>query len=288
MKTYFDCIPCLVRQSVDSIRLVTDDEAIQDRIVRETLRATSEIDLNRPPVCMAQQIHRRVRELTRNKDPYAAIKKRLNQLAIELLDKLQARVQSAADPLEAAVRLAIAGNIMDFGIKGSIPEDHIEHTIHNALTEPLDGCVATFKKAVDEADDILYLMDNAGEIVFDRLLLGCLPKEKITCVVKGGAIINDATMSDAHDAGITQLVKVIDNGSDAPGTVLDDCSDSFRARFARADLIISKGQANYETLESVPQQIFFLLKVKCEVIAEHLGRPLGTAVLWQSRANGPC
>ena len=127
--------------------------------------------------------------------------------------------------------------------------------------------VREFAQAAHKAQDILYLTDNAGEIVFDRLLIEQLPMDRITVAVKGSPIINDATRVDAETVGLTNMVSVIDNGSDAPGTMLEDCSRAFRDRFDRADLVVAKGQGNYETLSEVDKNIVFILKVKCPVIA---------------------
>ena len=128
-----------------------------------------------------------------------------------------------------------------------------------------------FQAALGRASRILYLADNAGEIVFDRLLIERMPPGKVTVGVRGFPVINDATMKDAEDTGMTELAEVIDNGSDGPGTILDDCSQSFRDRFDEADLIIAKGQGNYETLSEVDKDIYFLLKAKCAVIARDMG-----------------
>ena len=136
-----------------------------------------------------------------------------------------------------------------------------------------------FDNAVANAQRILYLTDNAGEIVFDRLLIEQLEPAQVTVAVRGRPIINDATLADARAVGLHELVEIIDNGSDAPGTLLDDCSQEFKRRFRAADLIIAKGQGNYETLSQERRNIYFLFKAKCSVIAEHAGVALGTHVL---------
>ena len=161
-------------------------------------------------------------------------------------------------------------------------EINIGESIEYALSNLLNGNLEEFSQAVFRADNILYLADNAGEIVFDRLLIELLPLEKITVAVRGFPTINDATMHDAETAGITKLVRVIDNGSDVPGTILDKCSEAFRYSFDRADLVISKGQGNYETLSEVDKDIFFLLKVKCPIIAKKISCPVGSLVLRRS------
>ena len=136
-----------------------------------------------------------------------------------------------------------------------------------------------FFAAAERATDILFLADNAGELVFDRLLIELLPRQKITVAVKGGPAINDALRADAQVAGLEGLVAVMDTGSDGAGIVLEACSLEFQRRFARADLIIAKGQANFESLDGCGQNIFFLFKGKCPVVARHIGPAVGSLVL---------
>ena len=283
MRTYFDCIPCFFRQALDSVRLVTDDEAVHEELLREVLRAVSEMDLRQSPPAMGQHIHRLIRRLTGQRDPYRSVKHRHNRLALQRYPRLRDRVHRSASPLETALRLAIAGNVIDMGVNADLDESRVSQSIEQALTAPLDGEVRPFADALSHARRILYLADNAGEIAFDRLLLEQMPVEKVTVAVRGSPVINDATIADAQVAGIPGLVEVIDNGSDAPGTILEDCSAAFRRRFDEADLIIAKGQGNYETLSDVPKDIFFVLKAKCPVIARHLGRHLDSLIVRRSR-----
>lgn len=285
MKTYLDCIPCIVRQSLASVRRVTDDDRIQEQILREVLLAASQLNMDQPPAAMAQRVHRRIRQLCGNEDPYRESKERFNRLALELLPAFQQRVQAATDPWDAAVRLAIAGNIMDLGVKSGLNEAQIRVSIGQSLDEPLDGSTVHFATAVSEAKCILYLADNAGEIVFDRLLVERMPREKLTVAVRGAPVINDATLADAETAGLTKLVRVIENGSDAPGTILADCSPTFQQAFDEADLVVSKGQGNYETLRECSKRIYFLLRVKCPVIAQDIGCPVGRMVLQASNGR---
>jgi len=282
MKTFFDCIPCFVRQALDSVRLVTDDEEVHERLLREVLRVASEMDLRQSPPAMGQRIHRLIRRLTGQSDPYREIKDRSTRLALGLYPKLRARVHASSRPLETALRLAIAGNVIDMGVNAHFDESHLHEAIEDALVAPLDGNVRAFAEALSGARGILYLADNAGEITFDRLLLERMPVEKVTVAVRGFPVINDVTIADTQAAGIPGLVEVIDNGSDAPGTILDDCSAAFRRRFDQADLVIAKGQGNYETLGDVPKDIFFVLKAKCPVIARDLGCQVGSLILRRS------
>ncbi|MDZ7620822.1 MAG: ARMT1-like domain-containing protein [Patescibacteria group bacterium] len=285
MKTFFDCIPCLIRHSLDSARRLTDDEQVHESLLREVLLEMSRMDLDQPPAAMAQRVHRRIRQLCGNDDLYRKSKDWSNQLALELLPNFRHRMEDAPDRWETAVRLAIAGNIMDLGVKSGLEESEIQVSIAQSMYEPLDGSIPHFVAAIERANRILYLTDNAGEIVFDRLLIEQMPREKVTVAVRGAPIINDATRADAQTAGITELVRVIDNGSDAPGTILAECSDEFRRYFDEADLIIAKGQGNFETLNECTRPIYFLLRVKCAVIARDIGRPIGTMILRPSHVD---
>ena len=287
MKTHLDCVPCIIRQSLDSARLLTEDEEIHEQILREVLEAASRMNLEQSPPVMAQTIHRRLRELVGQKDPYREPKDRFNQLALDLLPKYRAELERTEKRLETAVRLAIAGNIIDLGVKSGLDEKEVLDSIESCLVDPLEGSIDDFAGAIADAGSILYLTDNAGEIVFDRLLIEQLPADRVVVAVKGAPVINDATMVDAETAGLPEMVQVIDNGSDAPGTVLDDCSPEFRAHFDKADLIISKGQGNYETLGESTRPIFFLLRVKCPVVARDTECPVGRMLLTSTRRRTP-
>lgn len=282
MKTSLDCIACFIRQALDAAKLVSKDASVSERILRETLRWASEMDLDQPAPIMGQRIHRRLRRIIGMRDPYQEVKNRQNRMALALLRELETEIETAADPLITALRLAIAGNVIDMGINGKVTESDVRESVRQALTEPFVGEQNEFRKAVAEARDILYLADNAGEIAFDRLLIEQLSPSRVTVAVRGAPIINDATIADAREVRLHEIVEIIDNGSDAPGTLLDDCSQKFKRLFTEADLIIAKGQGNFETLSDDPRNIFFLFKVKCPVIAAHVGLPVGTHVLARS------
>jgi len=286
MKTSLDCIPCFIRKALEAARMISPDPALHERIVRELLLWTGAMDLKQPPPVMGQRIHRRLREITGEKDPYRAAKERLNRMALDFLPDLEARIASAEDPLEVAVRLAIAGNVIDMGVSGTLTESDVRRSVRCALEEPFAGEMDGFRRSVAEARSILYLADNAGEIAFDRLLVEQLPRERVTLAVRGSPVLNDATMADARAVGLHKIVAIVDNGSDAPATILEDCSEDFRRRFAAADLILAKGQGNFETLSDEPRNIYYLFKAKCPVIAACAGLPVGTHVLMHSRAFG--
>jgi damage-control phosphatase, subfamily I len=261
--------------------MVSTDISVHERVIRDVLCWAGAMDLNQTPPAMAQRIHRRLREITGINDPYQWAKERLNNLALELIPALRAKIESANDPLMMAARVAIVGNVMDLGVNGNLTETEVRRAVNLALTGPFFGELDGFRRAIREAYSVLYLTDNADEIAFDRLLLEQIWSKRLTVAVRGAPVINDATIIDAQAVGLDKIVEVIDNGSDAPGTILNDCHPEFRQRFAEADLIIAKGQGNFETLSNEPGNIFFLFKVKCSVIASQIKQPVGTQVLTQ-------
>lgn len=281
MKTFLDCIPCLVRQTQEAVFFATDDEALRESLVREVLRLLAEIDLHRPPPHIAPLIHRLIRERTGCADPYREMKDRMNREALALYPLAKKLVQSAEDPFDLAVRLAIGGNIFDSAAKGHGIAGDASDLLARARATPIFGeTPARLGEAIRNAKQILVLGDNAGEIVFDKLLLEVIKPSKCLYVVRGGPTINDATIEDARRVGLTEITEVIENGSDAPGTILEACSPAFVERFWKADLVISKGQGNYETLNEIAHpHLFFLLRAKCPVVAQHLGCNMGDFVI---------
>lgn len=275
-----------MRQAEEAVAFATKDIPLREEILRQILHALADADRRESPPAIAQRLHRIIRKETGESDPYRRVKERMNSLALEALPCCAKSIASAADPREAAVRVAVAGNLLDSGAKIQILPENLPHLLATLWERPLAGDPEELFRAAENADRILYLADNAGEIVFDRLLLNFLPIEKVTLAVRGHPVLNDALRRDAEVAGFTGLVPVIDNGSDAPGTVLEDCSEEFRDHFDRADLIISKGQGNFETLSAVRAPIFFLFTVKCPIVAAQIGEPAGTMIVKKSTLRG--
>lgn len=235
------------------------------------------------PPEMGERIHRLVRERTQNSDPYLVSKQQATAQALALLPALRERVAAATDRLEAAVRIAIAGNIIDYGFAESFD---LDGTLERVLEAPLTpGGLAALRETLSRADSVLYLADNAGETVFDRVLIESLAVP-VAYAVKGGPVLNDATRAEAIAAGLDQVAELVDTGCDAMGAPLALCSETFRRRFDAAPLIIAKGQANYETLSGVSAPICFLLQAKCGVVAEDLGVATGSVVVKASNRLG--
>jgi uncharacterized protein with ATP-grasp and redox domains len=295
MRTYLECIPCFVRQGLDALREVCTDEAEIDRILKQVLSVIAGVDRQQTPPEMSRAIHGLIRHELGNVDPYHEIKQCSTRQALEVMPEVRRRIERSDKPFDTAVRFALAGNILDFALASLYQSDQLDTTLARAETQPLDEAMVTqLQHAVDQAQTILWLADNAGETVFDRLLIEQLTDKRFIYAVKAAPIINDATLSDAQAAGVHEVADIIDNGTDAPGTVLKLCSPGFRDIFQNADLVIAKGQANFETLNEVDREIYFLTQIKCVVMARHYGYRIGdwvvtttTAIASRMQSNQP-
>jgi uncharacterized protein with ATP-grasp and redox domains len=281
IKVHLDCFPCFLRQAVIAARLGTKNESLQEAIVKSTLEEIRNTDTSKPAAYTTTYIHRKIRQIL-SRDPFQEIKSEYNQIALKMYPSLKERVQKSRDPLWTAARLAIAGNVIDFGIFTSID---IEGTIEKALNQDIAVDEYNhFRQRIESTDEVLYLLDNAGEIVFDRILIETIVSsgKSVNAVVKGSPIINDATMQDAEASGLIGRCEVIDNGSDAVGTHLGSTSADFQKVFHNSNFIISKGQGNFETLVGTDKTIFFLLQSKCGVVSRALGLQTGAMLLMKN------
>ncbi|MEA3328493.1 MAG: ARMT1-like domain-containing protein [Candidatus Omnitrophota bacterium] len=291
MKTYLDCIPCFFKQALETARLAGADEKTQKKILMELSRVISDFSLESCPPLMGRIIYGLIAESTGVNDPFKKIKQKSNALALSLYPGLKKKVESSDDRLLTAAELAIAGNIIDYGVKNSLEiEKEVEKflngdfDIHNDHKKPIFD-YPDFKSALGRVEEVLYLADNSGEVVFDRVLIEELGK-KVIYAVKEKPIINDALIEDACACGIQQIAKVMSSGSDAPGTILDLCSKEFLDLYSRAELIISKGQGNFEALNREKRPIFFLFKAKCPVLARDIGCKVGDTILKSTNNTG--
>ena len=281
MNTYLDCMPCFLRQALGAVRRATNDESIHRHVVNEVAELIPKIPLHTTPPEIAQQVYRIIAEITGNNDPYRRAKQESNKLLLSLYPHFRDVVQSSADPLLTACKLAIAANSIDFApqVEPNNPISLLEAAPRLPLA--IDH-YQLFRASLQKATQILYLGDNAGEIVLDRLLieqLRLVSEFDITFAVREQPVINDATREDAEAIGLHEITEVITNGSDAPATILSQCSPRMLDAYHSADLIISKGQGNYESLNEERANIFFLLRAKCEVVATPLNVRSGDALL---------
>ncbi len=276
MRTYLDCIPCFMSQALRTGRLVgLSDKKILD-LLAELGKGIEGISLDNPPPKTAVMVYDLIARYVGIADPFKRVKQEATEKALALYPRLKRNILDSKRPLGQAIRIATLGNVIDFGVSSSYD---LDTEIHEMLGQSFGRWdEETFTEAVDRADWILYLGDNAGETVFDRLLIETLARPT-TYVVREAPIINDATREDALRAGLEGVADIISSGCSAPGTVMDQCSPEFLDLFKKAPVIISKGQGNYETLSDIDAPIFFLLKAKCDVVARHLGVKRGDLVL---------
>ena len=285
MKLHLDCIPCLIRQTLDAARHLELEPDTARTLLRRTLQLLPQLDWDLPPPVIARDIHRAIRELTGDRDPYLRKKLSDTKTALELLPEIEEIVAASEHPLRTALMFSIAGNAIDLGAKTASDVD-VHQVFRSALAKPLNRTAfSRFESAVRDAGEVLFLSDNAGEVVFDRPLLDRIGREKITVAVRGAPAINDATLDDATRSRITGHFHVISNGSDTPGTWLRDCSEAFVQRFEKADLVIAEVQGNYESLSDQSRSIFFLFLAKCAAVADEIGVPMNTYVIRETRAK---
>mgnify|MGYP002563827491 CR=1 FL=1 len=249
----------------------TGDPVRQAQIVRTMLAEIARFDFNLPPPVMARRIYAYAAEVTGNHDPYRKQKDESTVAAKQLLREFLEENGLNTDDFESLIRLAIAGNIIDFGVNCDLDLEQAKNTIRLAFQKPVDrNALIQAEQAIDRAENILYLLDNCGEAVFDTLLVS-LHQEKITLAVRGKPILNDITRAEVEPSGF-QNIRVIDTGDFTPGISLTASSEEFMGAYRSADLIIAKGQGNFETLcDDSDRPVFFLFRAKCPVVIRKLG-----------------
>jgi len=276
MRAYLDCYPCFFTQALKTSRMLNLDERKIWEILNEVSLIISEIPFGATPPEIGREVYRVISKRTGLEDPYKEIKEKCTSQALSLYPELQKLKDASEDRLMTAIRLSIAGNVIDFGANADFD---LETDLETILSQDFAiNHYPQFCEALAQAQNVLYIADNAGETVFDRLLIEEINKPVIY-VVRENPIINDATREDALDSGIDEVAEIVSSGCDAPGNILKFCSDDFFNAFNSSDFIISKGQGNYEGLSDEDRPIFFLLKAKCQVIARDIGVEKGSIIL---------
>lgn len=288
MKTYLDCYLCLMRNALESARFVRLDERAQREVLMEVMEVLKEIDPEDPPPKQAQQVHRRIREVTGLVDPYAEAKAEQNAYILKVEPKLVDYVNKSGRSLITALMLAGSCNAIDMGAKRSWRR--VEE-LYERLIDPRTGRFEAreLEKAIGSAKRLLYIGDNAGEVVGDKILISVLKKKlpiEVVFAVRGGPILNDVTALEAKEAGIEDVAEIVSTGTDCPGVILEESSPELRKEFEEADVVLAKGQGNYESLEKEAREIFFLLQVKCDIVARDLQMPVGNIILFRKAAQG--
>ncbi|HHU75690.1 MAG TPA: DUF89 family protein [Firmicutes bacterium] len=278
-----DCLPCLFGLALRAARAATDDEEIQRQVLNSIAESIARFPPDLKPPELSQRGFRLITEISQNDDPFIKEKAESNRQALKAYPLMKRLVEKAEDQFFTACKLAIVGNSFDLGM--DFEHGGMDKVLEDAISYSLTiNDYDKFKSALMKCESLLYLGDNAGEIVFDRLLIEEIAKFSdghIHFAVRGKPVINDATMEDALSVGMDKVATVISNGSDAPGTILPECSDEFMEVYQAADVIIAKGQGNYESLEGEPGNIFFFLRAKCPIVAELIGVNVGDFILKQ-------
>ena len=276
-----ECYPCILRQVNEAAQKVGLQEDAQHEIMHSTMQYLLESPPDISPPEVGQAIHRLVREYSGNPDPYHREKAAHNDQLLTLLPAIKSNVIRADDPLRMAVVYSIAGNVIDFGTATG-PID-VEHELAQALSTSFSiDHYDLFRDSLRQAKTLLILGDNAGEIVLDRLLVETILDQyqvEITYVVRGYPVLNDVTVTDARQVGLHRVATILSNGSDAPATIMTEVSDPVREQMNTADLIIVKGQGNFESLSEISRPIYFFFKIKCQTVACFIDAPMNSYVL---------
>ena len=279
MEIYLDCLPCLLRQALEAARLTNCSYETQQEILVESSKLLTDFTSYKSSPDIARAIHGIVKKYSGKPDPYEETKNKDFRFAIELLPHLRTVVSNKQDRLYWALKVSATGNIIDSAMNAGL---NIEECIDRELNIDFARCDADlFKKQLETSGkNLLIIGDNSAETVFDRVLIEELIASgfDITDAVRSEPVINDSTIQDAIAAGIDQIARVISTGCNAPGTILAECSEEFLDRFYRSDIVISKGQGNFESLSDCDRNIYFLLKAKCVLVADLLGASLNDYV----------
>jgi uncharacterized protein with ATP-grasp and redox domains len=276
------CHDCLLEQTTRlATRLIQDTEK-RAPLLNEIRCMLEEAFKSGEILGVHRDVYAKIYDVAGNPDPFLAIKQKSTQEVLAIYPRLKEKVESADDPIDLAARYAIAGNVIDFGLPHQMD---LHHEIDTALERPLAiNHLPLLQQRIAESDSLLYLGDNAGETVLDRLLIETIGLPTVY-LVRGAPVINDATEADAYEAGLDTVASILSSGSDHAGTVLEDCSPEVQSLFASAPIVISKGMGNFETLIHAKREIFFLLKVKCDLVADHVNANVGDSILLAANAS---
>lgn len=272
------CISCIVNQACTVSKLLAQgNKELQLRIVKKVCRAVDNIGMNDTAPMFSATIQSIVEQHLGVTNPYENIKKQNRTTVERLLPHIRALMDGSGDKLEVAVRAAIIGNSIDLGAN---PGFDIAREVNQMTSINIDLSMLTrFKDDLKHAELILYIGDNYEEALFDKLLLAELSPRKVIFAVRSRPVLNDITLEDAKGLALDAICTVIESGSTIAGTDLKKCTKEFLEMYKKADMVIAKGQGNYETLIDESRPIYFMFKIKCEVIAERAGYPVGHGIL---------
>ena len=292
MKGQILCIPCTVRATYDIATKATDNEELQMKAVTEVLKWLSENHnlLDMTPAMMHTYAFRLVQKITGNNDPFAQLKRESNRIAMKLSPLLRDELArlSFREAFRFAALGAICGNSIDFEVEGyEVTMGDLEESLMKCLRGKLTiDDTPKLMDALSKANRVLYLLDNAGEIAFDKIFIEFITSNypvKVLAVVKSAPILNDATMEDALQVELNSVAEVITTGSSSIGLNLDECSEEFLRQLGGVDLIIAKGQGYYESVTEIEnilrKPIVYMLRAKCLAVAKSLNVHRGANII---------
>lgn len=263
------CISCILSKEEQSIRQFPDEERKSEymHLVLEVLYQYGRIESSPG---LTERLARLYRDFWGEDRDYTAQKHQYNQLLLQMEKKLEQKIQNATEPLKECIKYVCAANYIDFSAVEHVNEDTLEELLENAVGQNVpEEEYQTFRTDLENARTLVYLTDNCGEIVLDKLFIKQIkeifPGLNITAMVRGGDVINDATLVDAKEVGLTEIVPCMGNGNAAPGTIVGRLSEEARETLFHADVIISKGQGNFESLYGEKLNPYYLFLCKCEL-----------------------
>jgi len=278
MQVFPECIPCLASRVLYEAKLSTTDLAPQLKAEEAAVEAMCRMGVEGPIALLSTEVHRAVYRELGDDDPYRDVKRLANETAVKLLPTVQSLIQTSSDPFRGAVIAAIIGNTFDFGVLGyEVAMNDFEKEVATIYRHGLDIDDTEAMKPL--LDDVIYVADNVGEIVYDGLLVEQMRKlgARVTLVVRGGNILTDATIEDVWEFGLDRIADaVLTTGSNAVGIKIDEIPAELRDLLPQASLIVSKGMANYEMLSEYSfSPVAYLMRVKCAPIAKSIGAHAG-------------
>ncbi|MHA1859852.1 MAG: damage-control phosphatase ARMT1 family protein [Candidatus Asgardarchaeia archaeon] len=274
MKASIECVPCTLRQLMEYSKEATDDLKVQEKVLREFMKELLKVDWEMETFDMAYLSKRILEKVTGVYDPFKRKKREFNRRALELIPKVREKIVMSDDKLEAAIRLAVAGNVIDLAPGKDF---NVERTVDEVMNVEFKVYhYDELKDDIERARKVIYLCDNTGEIVFDKVVISMLRDmgKEVICYVRNIPIINDATVEDALEVGLDEVAEIrsadLTNDTEE-GKRLDDLKSVLKD----AEVVISKGQGNFEMLYGVEGNIYFLFRVKCTLAARYLGLSVG-------------
>ena len=283
-----ECISCLTKKYMDKY----PEEASEEQKVefsQRVLKLISEAPLDLSAPVLVRSINNIRREMFDYQDEFVEEKAHFNQLMLEWEEEIASWIRASNEPLKLALQLAMTGNYIDFGAVKSVDEDYLTDALKSSNQREIDEEVfVDLQKDLEKAKHLVYLTDNCGEIVLDKLFVKELQREyprlEISVVVRGGAVLNDAQLADAKQVGLTELVEVLDNGNSIAGTWLPEVAEPAKNKIMTADVVIAKGQANFETLRGCGMNVYYIFLCKCEMFARQFGVETFTGMLLNDRS----